>query len=381
MNGKDKMLAALSKEGTPEIPAVICYEGIFIRDHWDELSSYPWWYQFETDIDKQISWRHEVMERIDQDWTSLPTFYSNEEQSQTRIELCNDEVYLVNSITSTNRKLTKPHKSGWNPNGGVQSLKPKNIIQTKDDIDQLIYPVDLTYPERFAKEGRNSLSKLLLKNSGSSLFPIVHISSPLWYCYQIWGFEGMMLALADHLELIRYACEKFLEQRFVDIKIAKALGAQGIWVEECFTDMISPEHFKEINVPLITQMTEAIRAEGMSSIYYYCGNPADRLDLILSCQADAISLEESKKGFHIDIDDVVDYVSGRCTVLGNLDTYDVLEKGTPEQLEHEVKRQIKAGKRNHGRFIMSLGSPVTPDTSVSRVRLYCDMVHELGKNA
>ena len=74
MNGKDKMLAALSKEGTPEIPAVICYEGIFIRDHWDELSSYPWWYQFETDIDKQISWRHEVMERIDQDWTSLPTF-------------------------------------------------------------------------------------------------------------------------------------------------------------------------------------------------------------------------------------------------------------------------------------------------------------------
>lgn len=379
MNGKEKMQAALSREGTSEFPAVICYEGIFVRDHWDQLSSYPWWYQYETDINKQVEWRREVIFKIGQDWTCLPFFYSNEEQSQGKIEVCDDEAYLVHNTEK--RKLTKPQKSGWNPNGKVQSLKPKALIQTKDDIDRLIRPVDRTYPERLVKEGRNKLAEHLLSTVSGSLYPILHISSPLWYCYQIWGFEGMMLAIVDQPELLQYACDKFLEQRFIDIKTAKALGAQGLWLEECFTDMISPEQFKRINVPLIRQMTDAIRAEGMSSIYYYCGNPADRLDLILSCNADAISLEESKKGFSIDIEDVTEYVSGRCTVLGNLNSYDVLEKGTPEQLEHEIKRQLNAGKKNKNRFIMSLGSPVTPDTPVSRVRLYCDIVHEYGRNA
>ena len=40
-----------------------------------------------------------------------------------------------------------------------------------------------------------------------------------------------------------------------------------------------------------------------------------------------------------------------------------------------LARQIAAGRRNANRFVMSLGSPVTPSTSVSRVRRYCDLVH------
>ncbi len=35
MTGKEKIEAAFSIDGTPEIPAVICYEGIYIRDRWD----------------------------------------------------------------------------------------------------------------------------------------------------------------------------------------------------------------------------------------------------------------------------------------------------------------------------------------------------------
>ena len=49
-----------------------------------------------------------------------------------------------------------------------------------------------------------------------------------------------------------------------------------------------------------------------------------------------------------------------------------------EQLRAEIARQIAAGRRNGSRFIMSLGSPVTPRTPVDRVRLYCDLARELG---
>jgi uroporphyrinogen-III decarboxylase len=123
---------------------------------------------------------------------------------------------------------------------------------------------------------------------------------------------------------------------------------------------------------------EEIRSLGLKSVYYYCGNPAGRWEQLLSVGADALSLEESKKGFTIDIEDVVERVNGRLTVLGNLDAIRLLEKGSEAELRAEIARQIAAGRRNGSRFIMSLGSPVTPGTTVDRVRLYCDLVHELG---
>jgi uroporphyrinogen-III decarboxylase len=66
-------------------------------------------------------------------------------------------------------------------------------------------------------------------------------------------------------------------------------------------------------------------------------------------------------------------------VLGNLDAIHLLAEASEEELRAEIARQIEVGRRNRSRFVMSTGSPITPDTPVSRVRLYCDLVHELGK--
>jgi uroporphyrinogen-III decarboxylase len=157
------------------------------------------------------------------------------------------------------------------------------------------------------------------------------------------------------------------------------LGAAGMWLEECLTDCISPEAFARLNLPFLRPLVEAIRGAGLKSIYYFCGDPRGKWDLLLDVGADALALEESKKGFVIDIDDVVERVAGRCAVLGNLDAIGVLERGSDAELRAELARQVAAGRRNASRFITSLGSPVTPDTSVERVRRFCDVAHELGR--
>ena len=79
MTGRGKMEAALSPEGTSEVPAVVCYEGIYVRDHWRQLTNYPWWYAQAPDIDRQMLWRREAIERTGQDWFALPSFYSRED--------------------------------------------------------------------------------------------------------------------------------------------------------------------------------------------------------------------------------------------------------------------------------------------------------------
>ncbi len=58
---------------------------------------------------------------------------------------------------------------------------------------------------------------------------------------------------------------------------------------------------------------------------------------------------------------------------------DATGQGTEEELRREMSRQIATGRRNKGRFVMSLGNPVTPGTPVGKVKLYCELVHELGR--
>lgn len=144
------------------------------------------------------------------------------------------------------------------------------------------------------------------------------------------------------------------------------------------TDMVGPPAFAALNVAHLRPLVEAIRAAGLKSIYYFCGDPTGKWEMLLDVGADALSLEESKKGWAIDVEDVVERVQGRCAVLGNLDAIGVLQDGSEAALRAEIARQIAAGRRNGSRFLMSLGSPVTPGTPVVRVRRYCELVRELA---
>ncbi|MHB1357731.1 MAG: uroporphyrinogen decarboxylase family protein [Anaerolineae bacterium] len=373
--GRERLQAALSPDGTAEIPAVICYEGIFYRDHWKRITSYPWWYAMDTDLDRQVLWHRDAMTSIGQDWFYLPTTARREDREHVRIVVRPDGVYRCDTRNHHEEKLEEP------PVGGelIYVPAPGTLIETREELERLIrIPPDYE-ASLMQKDGRKDLADRLLAGAGVELCPIVHVSSPLWSCAMIWGFEGLMLMLVDHPALVKYACERFAvlcERRVAE---AALLGAEVIWIEECYTDMVRVQDFREINVPYMTRMVQAIRAAGMKSVYYYCGNPARKLDLILSVGADAISLEEGKKDFEIDIEDIVEVVQGRCTVLGNLDATSFLPDCSEDELRVEVARQIAAGRRNNSRFIMSMGSPVTPTTSVQKVRLYCDLVHELGK--
>ena len=374
MTGREKIQAAFSKDGTNEFPVVICYEDIYIRDHWKQLTSCPWWYAMETDIDKQIMWHGDVINAIGQDWFYLPRGRTFEERENISIQVKPDGVFRVDRRTGEEYRLYEPKIGGecyqdWN--------KPQPPA-TPEEIDY-IFRYDLqSGPDDIIKNGRKDLADSLLGGVCAGLCPLAHISSPLQDCISIWGFEGFMLMLNDNPELIKYTCELITSLTAKGVQGLKNLGAEAVWIEECYLDMISPGMFREFNMPYITRVVEMIKMSGMKSVYYHTGDPSGKLEQILGVGADAVSFEESKKNFIIDIEDIVDAVQGRCTVLGNLDATAFLPVCTYGELKSEVARMIAAGRKNKNKFIVSMGSPVTPGTSVEKVRLYCDLVHEIN---
>jgi len=377
MTGREKIEAALSDGGSPECGVVICYEGIYYRDHWDQVTQCPWWYALSSDLDHQLAWRREAVANTPQDWFGLPVCAPREDRQRLRIEVRTDGVWELDVATGEARPLERPPVSGTLIREARESAGGPPP-QTPEEIDAAVDVPGEFDEEEFRRSGRGDLAEMMLDEFGGELFPIVHVPSPFWCLYYLWGFEGMMTTAATEPELARHACRRYLAGIIHSLRRAAAMGARAVWIEECLTDSLSPAMFADLNLPLVRRVVDEIRSAGMKSVYYYCGNPNDRWEELFAAGADALSLEESKKGFSVDIEEVARRAGGRVSILGNLDAINLLEHGDEDELRGEIARQMSAGRANGGRFVMSIGSPVTPGTRGERVRLYCEITREVG---
>ena len=134
MNGKEKMQAAFSKEGTKEIPAVICYEDIFYRDHWSEVTSCPWWYTVEADVERQAAWREEAYAKIGQDWFALPYGYTAEARKDIEVISGQGEAVLYNKKTGTREIIKEPVVGG----DATFMWRARKAADSREDIDRMI---------------------------------------------------------------------------------------------------------------------------------------------------------------------------------------------------------------------------------------------------
>ena len=377
MTAREKILKAFEPGGTAHAAAVTSYDCIFIRDNWFALTDVPWWFAYSGDIEKEIGWTRDYSEKSGLEWLNIGRCPSRTERSRRYFDRRSGGVWVVDGDTGEERRLTEPVPGGTNTECAVSTHTDINSLpSTTEEIDTLIPLVPEFERERFLAEGRNDTAAAIGKALDMSLYGSV--GSPVWSLYGRLGYEALMIFLAVAPELAAYAARRIFANARQTIRMISALGADAVWIEECLTDQINPELFWQVNLPALQLCTQEIRSCGMKSIYYFCGNPGDRLDAILEAGADAVHFEESKKGFTIDIADIVRFIDGRCTVFGNLDSIGLLPNGDELSLRKEICRQLDAGRRNGGRFVMSTGSPITPETPVERVRLYTDIVRELG---
>jgi len=385
MTGREKIEAAFSSRGAPEFPVVICYPGICLRDHWDEVTDQPWWALSHPDPRVAAIPIVDFNHAIDVDWFVVRPGFNRAEQSRLSIELSGDRVFRVNRETGERIELERPPVSGAVERPEAKPPPPAEGVSDPRSLDRILDSL-LTpdggdvFTGAVAEEGRLDLPQLLVSLLGKEKMPLIPLTAPLWKCFSLWGFEGTMRATLEQPDLVEHAVRRVLDERIRYVRAFGRLGPSVVWIEDCWTDMISPSSFQRFNVEPLRELTHAIRTAGMWSVHYFCGDWRGKWDLLMETGADAIALEEPKKGFPADIADMAERVQGRKVLLGNLDAHSVLEKASDEQLRAEIARQMDAGRRNRGRFIMSLGSPVTPGTPISRVRSFCEIARELGRN-
>jgi len=370
MGSKENMLKAMEEGLLGNFPVVIPYVGIFLRDHWEEATDQPWWAFHDPNLEAWIKVEEDLLKRLDMDWVTCSFCPTREWRENHRIECWENRVFILDTKSGVRQEIRR------DPIGGSHIMIEKEpSIESMEDIDTQIPPL---YKKDLIRSGTLDYTKLVVNRFGSEKFICAGIGTPYWEALcNYFGFKGMMMNMIRRSELVERTLERLMENSLQKIRAYAEAKVDGIWIEECLSSAteISLDHFKRFVLPYNEKIFSEMRKLGIKSIYYPCGDVHDRLELMIGTNPDCLSLEESKKGFEIDISWVGEVSSGRTCIFGNLDSIRILQNGTRDELRMEIRRQLEVGFK-HGRFVMSLGSPVTPLTPLSRVAEFIDIVRQ-----
>lgn len=190
------------------------------------------------------------------------------------------------------------------------------------------------------------------------------------------GAEKLLVAFHRNPEFVHKAANIACEAL---IKVGKAFikaGVDYIWYPDASSSpaWISPAHYEEFAIPYHSKFFQAMKKEGVFTIYHPCGGEYPIFLQLPKVQGvDAYHFSEL-----VDID-IARKIFGPDTILwGNVNPSETLLLKTPLDVEEEVKGIIeKAGKM--GRLIMSIGCSLAPDTPPENIEALVESTRKYGK--
>jgi len=252
-------------------------------------------------------------------------------------------------------------------------------LQTRADVNALL---PIRSAEELDAQGVFDVTRTLkaaVEQAGDQA-PIMSIApTPFWSTYGLLGFQGMMVMMREKPELFAYLMERRGRQQMEMLKGLARAGVEYVWLEECLSsaDLISPRDYERFAFATTGPTIAEAKRLGLTVILYYCGDVVPRLPWLVRLGMDALAVEESKKGFSVDIAEVIAAVGDACCVFGNVDAVQVMCEGSKETIRAEVDRQLRLGGRAKG-FVLCQGSPFTLDTPPEKVDWFVQCARRHG---
>lgn len=382
MTPKERMIRALTGQQTDCLPAAQAYLCLFLADF--ERAYYVELYRRHLrgrrrcpiDHDQDVRFRAQAIYesygifKTRPDWIEIYGGQGRDWAEQTEAVEEGGVLYFEDRLTGERTPMLGKKSSM------TDLWDSPAQIRDRDDVDAR---VPLLTAEELLDGGEFDLMRQVAADYGDHYFITTILDTPFSDAYDLLGFQGLMVIQHDQPDLFHYLLERKLAQSKEVMAACAACGIHGIYAEEVFTgaDLISPRSYDRFvyryNLPYFGHM----RSLGLLPIHYVCGNSIPRLERMVEYDIAAVAVEESKKGFEIEIEEVVDRVAGRAAVLGNIDAVRFGLHATADEVAAEVRRQAAIGARARG-FIVSTGSPFPLDTNPRLIDTMVETAHSIG---
>ncbi|MCE5240577.1 hypothetical protein LLH23_19125 [bacterium] len=272
---------------------------------------------------------------------------------------------------------------GWNVSEGDYSLyddqpvqkawmeEHQSVIRTRADIESYPWPDPETV----------DLSDLL---QAANLLPEgMKLTSGTWGIFEttraLLGFEAVAYALYDEPGLVEGVLERvgdFLFRLFQRVLKLPNLGA--VWFADDLSSVdtyfVNPNWYRQHLFPWMRKYGEAAAAAGLPLIYHCDGTMWEVLPDVVDMGFAAIQPVEPKA---MDIVEVKRQYGSHLCLIGNIDLGGALVRGTPADVEAEVRQRL-AQLAPGGGYMVGSSNSITSYVPLENYRALIEAVFRWG---
>jgi uroporphyrinogen decarboxylase len=221
-------------------------------------------------------------------------------------------------------------------------------------------------------------------------FARLHPQGRWTYFAGVESFEQTRRLLGDETTLIAMATEPDwiidVSRSHTDVMLAtyqQAIDAgakpDGLWIygDMAFNHatMCSPTMYRELIWPDHKRLADFAHDHGMKFIYHTDGDVNGVIDLYLEAGFDCLQPLEAKA--HMDVRKLFPAYGDRLAFFGNIDIM-VMATNDRDQIEHEVRTKLEAGKTTRG-YIYHSDHSVPPSVDWDTYQYIIELVERYGQ--
>lgn len=264
---------------------------------------------------------------------------------------------------------------------GSRVNRPKVDLSSDRSVD--------AYVERYVRMSADEIAGLgyadhvtpLVERFGGEALVAVHIPSAVCEIYDphtgYTGFEPGLIAFHDHPGGMRRLIARCYEAQLEWARAYARAGAHAYVISESFIspDIAHPSIYRSYLAGVHREYFAEVARMGLEPLLMFWGDVMPILDDLAGIGIRGLLVEETKKGFALDIGAIRRKLAGRVCLFGNVDSLELLLHGRPEAIAAEVRRQADGAGAG---FVTANGSPVAPGTPVENVRALLAAGRALG---
>ncbi len=378
MTSKERMLKALEGDLPDVVPVAPYFWG---AEYTWKVAGVEIWELLYGERELSFVANDKLYRRHQCDWIFVQGFGSGwlkgkkVERKKGRVFITNDDGMRYEFLKDGHQLVRADIQREHVPNTGIIDKD----IRTKADIDKLFGGPRQPPLRRDIKIPPNDWQKKIIDKYGETVFMVAGGISPfVQACYTL-GFETSMIMMKEHPDTFTYLMDRHFENSLPHYERIAAYGYDAVLIAESWAsvDIISPKQYEEFAFPYQKAAIDAAHAQGLKTILYSTGSLIPILPKMCELGMDALTLEEGRKGEPIDITQVREIMGSKQCIFGNFDAENVLLRGTRDDIECEVIRQIDSAGRD-GAFIMGTGSPVCDDTNPKQIDMFIRLTRQHG---
>ncbi|MFX0134701.1 MAG: uroporphyrinogen decarboxylase family protein [Candidatus Hodarchaeota archaeon] len=199
--------------------------------------------------------------------------------------------------------------------------------------------------------------------------------------WQPFGFENytrLLFERPDFIEEVLRNIDVFLTEliRILFDRYSIELICYGDDLGYKTGPLINPRKFQKLIYPRMKKFVEFCHKKNMKVLFHSCGNLNKILDKVIETGIDGLHPLEPSAA--MDIFATNQSYGDKLTLIGNVDTIDLLAKGTAAQVQEYVKKEIKYIAPNGG-LIISSSHSINPQISFENYKAMIEATKKYGK--